>query len=454
MQIKTETKVGFFVLIAIAVLIYAALYLGAIEWHIRKHDHYIVCFQDASGLTKQADVKIAGVKVGWVECVALNQLTNQAEASLMINAHYKLYRDAQVEIHQESILGAKYLELRPGSELHGVLSAGSVLINIGREPVLVNNLAHKVDHAIVQMTQLIADNKQQINLLIQNLNLLAERAVPVSADLQRVVACTQQNLDTIQSITDKIDRGDGLLGKIVNQDDVYSDIKTVAHNLRQTSEFYQKLGVVVDSHFETMMRPSDNYLHSESKGYFGLRLHTSPDWFYLLQLIGSEKGYVVDRQDIYTNYYDTKNNLLDLDNLITDSGYALQPYRVQQTKVRRNTVRYSYQIGRIFDDLAVRFGVFEGSFGLGADYNIPLNSDNIRWVTTLEMFDFRGQSRLDDRRPHLKWMNRLFLWKHVYLTFGLDDFISQHSVNPFFGLGIRFGDDDLKLLLGKFSLPK
>lgn len=454
MQIRTETKVGFFVLVAMVTLGYAAFYLGAIEWHIRKYESYIVSFQDAAGLIKRADVKIAGVKVGWIEAIKLEQSSNSAEICMMVSANYTIYRDAQVEIHQDGLLGAKYLELRPGSVSQGRLLPGGFLVNTGKSPLAINDLTQRVDRAILQMTELISDNRQQINLLIQNLNCLAEKAVPVSQNLQQVLACTQENLDTIQSITNKIDQGDGLLGKLINQDDVYSDIKTVAHNLKYTSEFYQNLGVVVDSHFETMMRPADDYCHPESKGYFGLRLHTSPCWFYLLQLVASEKGYVIDRNDVYTNYYDSNGNKLNIEAIVNDSGYSLEPYQVQQTKVKRNTVRYSYQIGHAFNDLAVRFGVFEGSFGIGLDYNVPLDSDHLRWVTTLEMFDFKGQSRLNDRRPHLKWLNRLFMWKHIYLTFGLDDFISRRNVNPFFGLGIRFGDDDLKLLLGKFSLPK
>jgi hypothetical protein len=61
-------------------------------------------------------------------------------------------------------------------------------------------------------------------------------------------------------------------------------------------------------------------------------------------------------------------------------------------------------------------------------------------VTTLECFDFKGQNRLCDRRPHFKWLNEVYYKDNVYLAFGIDDLISKDSLNPFIGIGLSFGD--------------
>jgi hypothetical protein len=102
------------------------------------------------------------------------------------------------------------------------------------------------------------------------------------------------------------------------------------------------------------------------------------------------------------------------------------------------------QFGKIFGPVAVRFGLFEGSSGIGVDFDIPFSSDKFRWVTSFEGFDFIGWNRLEDRRPHLKWINKIYVMRNLYMTFGADDFISKHNSNAFFGAGIRFGDDDIK----------
>src|SRR5690606_3134635 len=98
--------------------------------------------------------------------------------------------------------------------------------------------------------------------------------------------------------------------------------------------------------------------------------------------------------------------------------------------------------------------LFEGAFGLGADYFIPLPTEKLSWITSLEAFDFKGLQRLDfttERRPHLKWLNRVFIFNNLYTTFGFDDFAS-HNASAFVGFGLRFADDDLKYLLSKMNL--
>ena len=79
-------------------------------------------------------------------------------------------------------------------------------------------------------------------------------------------------------------------------------------------------------------------------------------------------------------------------------------------------------------------------------------TDGVRWITSLEAFDFRGRDRLNDERPHFKWINRLFFLRNIYFDFGADDFISKHNANAFMGMGVRFNDDDLKYVASKFSL--
>ena len=71
MQIRTETKVGIFVIIAIALFIFMTLGIGAFRFGSHGYLPYKVSFNDVSGLSRKAAVKIAGVKVGWVKKVSL-----------------------------------------------------------------------------------------------------------------------------------------------------------------------------------------------------------------------------------------------------------------------------------------------------------------------------------------------------------------------------------------------
>ncbi|HEB41866.1 MAG TPA: MCE family protein, partial [Candidatus Dependentiae bacterium] len=92
MQAKIETRVGIFVLAALGVFIYMGFKIGAFRFDRAKYNKYIMYFEDISGLSRKADVKIAGVRIGWVE--KINLVPNhdlRAEAEVMILKSYTLY---------------------------------------------------------------------------------------------------------------------------------------------------------------------------------------------------------------------------------------------------------------------------------------------------------------------------------------------------------------------------
>ena len=82
---------------------------------------------------------------------------------------------------------------------------------------------------------------------------------------------------------------------------------------------------------------------------------------------------------------------------------------LQVEKVRNHQLAFGFSAGKIYKDVAIRVGLFEGAFGVGLDYYVPFNTDRFAWITTLEGFDFKGQQRLNraEAKPHLKWMNRV-----------------------------------------------
>ena len=63
----------------------------------------------------------------------------------------------------------------------------------------------------------------------------------------------------------------------------------------------------------------------------------------------------------------------------------------------------------------------------------------------------KGIKRINDTRPHLKWLNKVYFMKNMYTCFGVDDIMSRSSASPFFGAGLRFNDHDLKYFLVCFQ---
>lgn len=109
---KLEMMVGVFVLVGIVCLGYLAIKLGKLE--LVGGDVYEVeaQFNTASGLKSGATIEIAGVEVGRVRGIVLND--DRATVKLAVNKTVKLYTDTIASIKTRGIIGEKFLNLSPG----------------------------------------------------------------------------------------------------------------------------------------------------------------------------------------------------------------------------------------------------------------------------------------------------------------------------------------------------
>jgi phospholipid/cholesterol/gamma-HCH transport system substrate-binding protein len=560
LQAKIETRVGIFVLIALVIFGYMGFKIGAFRFDRSKYTKYMLYFRDISGLTRKAAVKIAGVKVGWVESIKLLEgPQTQAEAEIMVSSEYPLYQNAYALVRQDGLLGPKYIDLLPGDQLLRTLHEGESLQKSGTEPVDLDDIFREVKviaHNVREVSESFKDalggpqGMDQIKSFVSNIENAAEKFSSVTNIIEKSFARNEDNIDafleigtnvrtlsdrlennvfpafqesiekiatvfdrdfgriathvettttaledaaaqardglrSVSSVAEKIDEGKGLLGKLVNEDETYRDIKVAVSGFKNYVSKLDRMQITFDTHFETMHRPAENYRYEDSKGYFDVRIHPNEEHFYVVQIASSEKGfaYRTEKQYTYTNDHLEYINPAQLNNpvavgpdqpmketdrpiLFSNDFYSNNlpfddqlktNFRQEELRFERNGIRIGLQFGKIFGDIALRVGMIDGFAGMGADYDFPFKTDKFRWVTTFEGFDFRGFNRRgpdkfhQDKRPHLKWLNRFLLMRNIYFTFGADDFISKQNANAFVGVGLRFGDDDVKYVLGSIS---
>jgi len=110
-----ETAVGVFMLIGIACIGYLTIKLGRME--ITGGDHYTVSahFQSVSGLRTGAAVEMAGVPVGRVDAIMLDQEREDARVLLKIENHIKLTEDVLASVKTSGLIGDKFILLTLGS---------------------------------------------------------------------------------------------------------------------------------------------------------------------------------------------------------------------------------------------------------------------------------------------------------------------------------------------------
>jgi phospholipid/cholesterol/gamma-HCH transport system substrate-binding protein len=182
-----------------------------------------------------------------------------------------------------------------------------------------------------------------------------------------------------------------------------------------------------------------------------MRVHPNEDYFFMLELVGSERGFV-ERFKIDNSYEDKEGNTVNTNQLMLSDEAKLESVFTRRTEIfTRNSYKFGIQLGKIFGPISFRVGVFDGFGGFGVDFDIPFPTDKFRWITTIEGFDFRGFNRHKDRRPHFKWINRMFFLRNLYAVFGADDFVSKRNANIFAGVGLRFGDSNLKYMISSLA---
>ena len=123
-RMNLETAVGLFVLLGIACLAWLSVKLGKLE--IVGGDYVPVHaeFASVSGLKTGASVEIAGVEVGKVDAITLEDY--RADVRLKIRTGIRLQEDTIASIRTRGLIGDKYVNLAPGASDRTIPPGGKI----------------------------------------------------------------------------------------------------------------------------------------------------------------------------------------------------------------------------------------------------------------------------------------------------------------------------------------
>lgn len=124
MSRRHEIGVGALLVVATGILAFMALQVGALR-SFGRTIRVDAILDDVAGLDSGAVISVAGVSVGTVESLAVEGA--RARVTLSLDEAALLRRDVVVAMRARSILGEKYLELRPQSADAPLLVDGDVL---------------------------------------------------------------------------------------------------------------------------------------------------------------------------------------------------------------------------------------------------------------------------------------------------------------------------------------
>ena len=119
-----ELSVGLFVIAGIICLGYLSIKLGEMELLGSKGYEVYAYFSNIGGLKPGSSISIAGVDVGRVKSITLDDY--QARIVLNLSNDVKVQEDAIASIKTKGLIGEKFIEITPGGSEKIVAPGGKI----------------------------------------------------------------------------------------------------------------------------------------------------------------------------------------------------------------------------------------------------------------------------------------------------------------------------------------
>jgi phospholipid/cholesterol/gamma-HCH transport system substrate-binding protein len=275
---RTEIQVGLTVLTAVAILLWGVTWLKELQLQ-QKVRVWTVWFPQTGGLSSSDEVQVNGLRKGEVRSVHLTG--DGVIVELALASDVMLTHDSQVAIRNLGVMGEKVISVDYRSTgtrwterdtIPGLYDRGipEVMGDVAKTIEAVTQLAGK-------LTELVGttDKKGDLTATMKNVRLTSEdlrntvgetrRSLRTTLDDFGAAAKTARGLTTdreaqlskgitdftsaaakldrlsdrldslsarMQSVTTKVDRGDGTLGKLVNDHKLYTDFAATVDSLR------------------------------------------------------------------------------------------------------------------------------------------------------------------------------------------------------------------------------
>lgn len=201
-QMSMEVAVGAFVFMILLALGFFTIILSQENW-FKPNYRIKVLFDQVAGLTEGDKVFVQGVDVGRVRSFAIQPDGVLAELSLEYDV--KLREDYKIEVMPSSVLGGKFVSVSEGSREKPLLSDDAKVV--GRGPV----------DFIAELTETVQSMRSSLEQggVLENL---------------------EGTMANLRDITDKLQKGEGTVGRLLVEDEVYNDIRQITTNLAAVSQ--------------------------------------------------------------------------------------------------------------------------------------------------------------------------------------------------------------------------
>lgn len=543
-KLSTEAKVGLFVLVALFLFAAFSVQVGGFRWLGDRGYEVSVVVPSASGIDQKTVVEIAGIKVGEVKAVGLED--SRARIVMRIQKGIRIPVDSRVTIKTRGLLGAKFIEIIPGrvdrtepapngppiSRSGGFGPAEAAALGRARSPEpgrderfiapggeirrtvptadtdqLVQQLSviaddvkavtaslraalgtregerqlkeivANISQLSANLSRLVAQNDQKIASLIDNLqafsrdlrevssankadvkatlaNLrdfseaLADNSPEILANLQslssslnELVKENRQNinqglenvknaaarldktLESVASVAQKIDEGQGTLGRLVNDEEIADNLSSAVSGIGELFGTAQRLRTTFGFRSEYQFRGGN------SKSAVSLELAPGPDRSYLLEVV--------------SNPFGRRRTSSQTTTVLDASGNVVSSTSSRSVGQKENELQVTFLVQKWWDNFSLRGGLIESSGGFGVGYGLFGRKVELR----ADAFNF-----LREGGPNIRAEARYRFFSTLYAVAGAENLLDDKDISGprrtlFLGAGFTFEDRDLAALV-------
>lgn len=237
----SQLRVGIFVFAALLILAFMILNSTGDFNPFEKKLRLKARFISADGLHSAAEVQLAGVSIGKVEEVRFlppdTPSDERIEAVLAVQQEFEgkpiteyIRTDSTAQLVATSVLGnEKMINITPGSVKGDPITENAVLES--NTPVSINQLTATGNDLLKQINKLAIPANEILNKANRGEGTLGRLVNDESLyrNLDQTVAETRDTMTRLQTTIDKINRGEGSAGKLLNDPALYNSLnKTVA----------------------------------------------------------------------------------------------------------------------------------------------------------------------------------------------------------------------------------
>jgi phospholipid/cholesterol/gamma-HCH transport system substrate-binding protein len=477
-RFTTAAKVGLF---TVALLVAGLFVYRFVSRQANIGDGYsvYVLMDNASGIAKHSRVKIAGIPVGNIQSIRLED--GKARIDIGLEDGIVLHDNASVSKVASSLLGEYHLAIAPGTTGLPVLKSGDriklVYEAVSTDELLkdmseithdVKKITSGVANAIgnqegqeylrqtmqnlaevtVALNETVRENRETVRAILVNIEGFTRQSSPdlteivndvnaITSDVRALISAEgepepgairqvvnrmntasqnlQSALSNIDDVSGKLARGEGTLGRLINDDQLIDDVGQAAQDLSEYVEELKRLQTIVS------LRSDYQFLSNTVKSYIDVRLQPTEDKYYLVGVVNDPRGLTQTEQIVVQ----------------TDNPEDPPQYREVRT-VTSNRLRFNAQFAQTFGAFTGRFGIVESTGGFGLD--IALFDD--RFEIRQDVFGFG-----EVVRPRWRLTFGYEFLARLWLLGGADDILTSQQRDYFIGLQLRFNDRDLKALL-------